>query len=79
MPDVHHDEVAHLVARQQVPSAEPAERHGEIRSSNAVNHAGQQVYPGRTIDGNDGNLEIEHPGEQRGDGRPRRARRAGAE
>ncbi len=53
------DEVAHLVAGQEVAPAEPAEGHGEFRPGHAVHHAGQQVDTGGTVDGHDGNLEIE--------------------
>ena len=77
--DVDDDDVAHFVPRQQVTTTESAEGDGEIGPRHAVHDSGQQVDPGGTINGNDGNVEIENPCEQRGHVRHAVPRRAGAE
>jgi hypothetical protein len=61
MADIHHDQRAYLVSRQQVTSPEPAESDRHVCPGLAVNYTGEEVEARGPIDGHDRDLEIDYP------------------
>jgi hypothetical protein len=78
-PDVDDDDVAGIIASQQVSAAIPAEGHGETCLQGPVLHAVAEVEAARSIDGDDRQFDFGEPVEQGARRSARRPRCPGTE
>ena len=77
--DVHHDDVADFVAREEVTTPRRAEGDREVGPRRTPRRAGEQVHAGRAVEGDHRHPEVPQPLDERGGRRPRRPGGTGAE
>jgi hypothetical protein len=68
MTDVDHSGITDLIACEKVSPPKTAERDGEVCTRRSVHDAGEEIDPGRAIDGDDRGVEIVNALEEPGNG-----------
>jgi hypothetical protein len=71
MANVHDDDIADLVARQQVTPAEAPEGYREVGVSHTVYDSGKKIHAGGAVYRCNRHSQVQDPREQRGDCRAR--------
>jgi hypothetical protein len=79
MSDIDDDDIAYLVASEEVAPSKTAEGDSQIRAGGAVDVARKQINSRWTIDRHDGDFEVQQSSQHRSHLRPRCAGSSGAE